>query len=63
MRLEGCVRRDDEMRFREISCMLYVHKHRNTSPETMSVDAHSMMMRVFIGSMTPRGSTDLRTSL
>jgi len=29
--------------------MLYVHKHRDTSLETMSTDAHSMMMRVFVG--------------
>ena len=45
------------------SCIFYVHKHRDTSLETMSVDVHSMMMRVFMGSMTPRGSVDLRTSL
>ena len=29
----------------------------------MSADEHSMMMRVFIGSMTPRGSTELQTWL
>ena len=38
--------------------MLCVHKHMDTYPETMSV-----MMRVFMGSMTPRGYADLRTSL
>ena len=43
--------------------MLYVHKHRDTFSETMSVDAHNMMMRVFMGSMTPRGSIDLQMSL
>ena len=34
MRLESCVRRDDKMEFRGTSCMLYIHKHRDTSPET-----------------------------
>ena len=43
--------------------MLYVHKHRHTSLKTMSPDAYSMLMRVFMGSMTPRGSADLRTSI
>ena len=62
MRLDGCVRRDD-MEIRGISCMLYVHKHWDTSPKTMSPDAYSMLMRVFMGSMTPRGSADLRTSI
>ena len=63
MRLDGCVRRDDKMEFRGNSCMLYVQKHRDTFSETMSVDAHNMMMRVFMGSMTPRGSIDLQMSL
>ena len=63
MRLEGWVKRDDKMEIRRTSCMLCAHKHRNTSPETMSANAHSMMMRVFMGRMTPRSSTDLRTSL
>ena len=31
MRLEGCVRRDVDG-FRGISCILYVNKHRATSP-------------------------------
>ena len=43
--------------------MLYVYKHRDTSLETMSVDMHNMMMRVFMGSMTPRDFVDLRTSV
>ena len=63
MKLEDCVRRDDTVDIRGISCMLYVHKHRDTSSKTMSADAHSMMMSVFMGSMTPRGSADLQTSL
>ena len=63
MKLEGCVKRDDKMKFRGISCMLYVYKHRDTSLETMSVDMHDMMMRVFMGSMTPRDFIDLWTSL
>ena len=44
MRPEGCVIRDD-MEIRGISCMLYVHKHRDTSSETMSPDEYSMLMR------------------
>ena len=63
MRLEGCVRRDDKMKLRATSCILYVHKHRDTSPETMSSDAHSMMMMVFMGSMTLWSFADLQTSL
>ena len=63
MRLEICVRRDDKIEIRGTSCMLYVHKHRDTSPDTMSADAQSMMIRVFMGSMTLRGSADLQTSL
>ena len=63
MRLEDCVRRDDKMEIRGTSCMLYVYKHRDTYPETMSTDAHSMMMRVFMGSITPRGFADFLMSL
>ena len=33
MRLEGCVRSDNKMDVRGISCILYVHKHRDTSPK------------------------------
>ena len=43
--------------------MLFVHKHKDTSLETMSVDAHDMIIRVFMESMTSRGSIDLQTSL
>ena len=32
MRLEGCVRKRHYDGFRETSCILYVHKHRATSP-------------------------------
>jgi len=32
MRLESCVRRDVMMDFRGTTCILYVHKHRATSP-------------------------------
>ena len=32
MRLEGCVRRDDKIDIRGTSCILYVHKHEDTSP-------------------------------
>ena len=63
MRREGCVRIDDKMEIRGTSCMLCIHKHRDTFPETMGADVHSMMMRVFMGSMTLRGFTNLRTSL
>ena len=63
MRLEGCVRRDDKMEIRGISCMLYVHKHKDTSPETMSPNPYSILMRVFMGSMKLRDSIDLRTSI
>ena len=51
------------MKFRETSCILSVHKYRDTSLEMMSADVHSMMMVVFMGSMTPRGFADLRTFL
>ena len=36
MRLEICVRKDD-MEMRGISCMLYVHKHRDTSPSDFDI--------------------------
>ena len=44
------------MEIRGTSCTLYVHKHRDTSLETMSADVHDMMMKVFMESMTRRGS-------
>ena len=37
----------------EDSCMLFVHKHRDTSSEMMHVDAHDMIIMVFMDSMTP----------
>ena len=33
--------------------MLFVHKHRDTSSEMMCVDAHGMIIRVFMDNMTP----------
>ena len=61
--IRGCVRKDDKIEFRGTSCILYVHKHRDTSPKMMSEDAHNMMMMMFMWSMTLWGSTDLWTSL
>ena len=40
MGLESCVRRGDKMEFRGTLCTLYVHKHKDTSPKTISADAH-----------------------
>ena len=39
------------MEFKGTSRMLCVYKHRDNSPEMMSADAHSMMIRVFLWRM------------
>ena len=63
MRLEGCVRRDITMDLEGPHAFCMFISIGLLPLETMSADAHSMMMSVFMGSMTPRGSADLQTSL
>ena len=63
-RIGLCLKDDLKMKTIGTSYILCVHIHRDTSPfMMMSADAHSMMMRVFMGSMILWGSADLRTSL
>ena len=63
MRLEGCVIRDDKMKFRETSCMLYVHKHRDTSPRDDECGRAQYDDEGVYEEHDTRGSADLRMSL
>jgi len=59
-----CPKDDLKMKTIENSCILCVHMHRDTSQfMMMSADAQSMMMRVFMRSMTLWGSADIQTSV
>ena len=63
MRLEGCVRRDVKMGIRGISCILYVHKHSDTSPRDDECGHAQYDDEGVHGQHDTRGSTALRTLL
>ena len=63
MRLDGCVRRDVKMRIKGTSCMLYVHKHRDTSSRDGECGHAQYDDEGVHGKHDIEDSADFRTSL
>ena len=63
MILEGCVRRDDKMNLEGPHAYFMFISIGILPLEMMSVDAHSMTSRLFMGRMTLWSFVDLRTLL
>ena len=63
MELEGCVRRDVKMGIRGTSCMLYIYKHKDTSPKQNDCGCAQYDEHGDHGEHDTRDFADLRTSL